>query len=279
MEAIVAFLVGFWTAVSLTFGFGAKTEKLPDYMVNSAPVVATQTARVLPSTKQSNMNISADTEISVEGMKKFTDEDFGFSFWYPSGWTIVNMSEKGRGMFAGSTDRSGNLMVGRIYVRAPDVEIYIDKIHSDERTYYVNPGACGYCGPVTYFFDPTLHLWMKQYPMGLNGAPDATPDQIEASKIPQPADISRNTMGGLHMFRTEQKESAVIVPLSARNFLYIRDETYTQLCGGSCASNVKGGAGFLANTIVATDPSVAVPLGKTEQKAVIEAEKAAYVGL
>src|SRR3989338_10798173 len=33
---------------------------------------------------------SAGSAISVPGMSKYTDADFGFSFWYPSGWTLVD---------------------------------------------------------------------------------------------------------------------------------------------------------------------------------------------
>lgn len=217
--------------------------------------------------------------VSVLGMSQYTDKDFGFSFWYPSGWKVSDLSGAGSGMFAGTTDRAGNLSMGRIIIRSPDgEEIDIDKVHSDTRTYDVNPGACGYCGPVRYFFDASLHQWMKQYPSGMNGAPDATTAQIEASKAPVPADVSRNNMGGLHLFSTEQKENAVILPLSARNFLVVRGASYTGRCATGCASDRKGDAAYLANTILATDPAVATPVSQAEQIKVIQAEKDAYAG-
>ncbi len=221
---------------------------------------------------ESRSHTTQKTIVSVSGMSKYTDTDFGFSFWYPSGWIVTSTPSN-----AGTADMAGNLLKGRITVSGAGVVINIDKIHSDERTYNVNPGACGYCGPVKYYFDANLHTWMKHYPDGPGAAPDATQEQIAQYKIPKPADISQNTMGGLHVFSTEQKESAVIVPLSARNFLFVKDETYTQQCGGYCASpDVKGGATYLANTVVATDPSVAVPVSIAEQIKVVEAEKSAY---
>lgn len=214
--------------------------------------------------------------VSVAGMSKYTDTDFGFSFWYPSGWTVTNVSGTGPGLFAGTTDRAGNLSAGRIMIRGGGIEINIDKVSASDLTYRVNAGACGYCGPLNYFFDPSLHQWMKVYPDGPNGAPGATPEQIAQYKLPRPADVSKNTMGGLHMFSTEQRESAVIIPLSARNFIQVTGVTYSQQCGGYCASEEKGAAEFLARTIVATDPSVATPAGRSEQQAVIQAEKDAY---
>lgn len=224
----------------------------------------------------------SESDISVPGMSKYTDSDFGFSFWYPSGWKVTNISQTGRGMFAETIDRAGNFSEGRIFIQGDGVEIDIDKIHSEERTYNVNPGACGYCAPVKYFFDTTLHQWMRQYPEGIGGAPDVPQAQFEQSKLPLPADVSHNTMGGLHMFNPGQRENAVIIPLSARNFLAVRGVTYTAECASGCAVDGgiyrKGDAVLLAETILATDSSVATPVSPSEQVVTIKAEKQAYIG-
>ncbi len=51
-----------------------------------------------------NGSVSSGSEsASVPGMSKYTDADFGFSFWYPSGWSIKN-----GGLYA-STGLIGNL--------------------------------------------------------------------------------------------------------------------------------------------------------------------------
>ncbi len=217
-----------------------------------------------------------ESAVSVPGMSEYTDTDFGFSLWYPSGWSVFTHSNSAVNTYPnGSYD-------GIISIRSnanPPHLLTIQKVTANDMTYRVSPGACGYCGPVNYFFDPTQHLWMKQYPMGPNGAPDATQEQIAQYKIAKPADISQNTMGGLHVFSTEQKESAAIIPLSARHFLLVTDNTYTEMCGSGCASpDVKGGAAYLANTIVATDPSAATAASPAQQTATIQAEQQAYAG-
>jgi hypothetical protein len=219
---------------------------------------------------------SETSDISVPGMSKYTDADFGFSFWYPSSWKVTSVP------YPGQLDRSGNLRKGFINVTGDGVEIAIGKVYSEQRTFYVLGGPCGYCASVTYFFDPALHTWMKSYPDGVGGAPDMAQAQFELTKIAKPADISNNTMGGLHIFSTEQKENAAIIPLSARNFVHIYGTTYTQQCASGCATDggtdVKGNALLLAKTIVATDPSVATPMSAAEQIATIKAEQAAYAG-
>ncbi len=215
----------------------------------------------------SNGSISTSI-VAVPGMSKYTDSDFGFSFWYPSGWIVTNISETGRGMFAGTTDKAGNLSAGRIIVKSGGMEINIDKVIASDMTYRVNAGACGYCGPVNYFFDSAMRAWMKVYPDGPNGAPDATPEMVAAYKVPKPADVSHNTMGGLHIFPTEQKENASIIPLSSTHFVQVGEY-----------SGQNPGSGIhlpLVNTIVATDPSVAVPVSAAEQIKVIQTEKDAY---
>jgi hypothetical protein len=208
---------------------------------------------------------------SVSGMSKYTDADFGFSFWYPSGWRVASIVSKPE-LF-----QAGTYVKTLVIIGGQSEEIDIIESHSDDMTYAVTPGACGYCGNVKYFFDPSLHTWMKVYPYGPNGAPSATAEDVAKAQIPVAADVSNNTMGGLHMFSTEQKENATIIPLSARDFLYVVGATYTVRCATACGDpSVKGDMSFLAKTIVATDPSVATPVSQAQQTAIIEAERAAY---
>lgn len=110
---------------------------------------------------------------------------------------------------------------------------------------------------------------MKVYPDGPNGAPEATPEQVAVAKVPKPADVSLNTMGGLHIFSTEQKGNASIIPLSAKHFLQVGEY-----------SGQNPGSGIhlpLVKTIVAIDPSVATPVSAAEQVQLIQAERRAYV--
>jgi hypothetical protein len=206
---------------------------------------------------------SKSDAVSVPGMSKYTDSDFSFSFWYPSGWKVSDVSVPVALTYGGT-------VVKRIEVASKTTNFVIEKLHSPSRKVDIGGGTCGYCGPVTYYFDLDLHTWMKQYPMGMNGAPDATQEQMNASKIPKSANVSNNTMGGLHIFSTEQKENASIIPLSAQNFLIIGEYS-----GKNPTSRIEQP---LVKTIIATDPAVATPVSVAEQIKTIQAEKDEYTG-
>ena len=78
--------------------------------------------------------------------------------------------------------------------------------------------------------------------------------------------VSTNSMGGLHILNGNARfGDDVIVPLSASNFLIVR--------------NMSAGTNkvfYLANTIVALDPAVATPLSLSHQIDAIRAEKNEY---
>ena len=83
------------------------------------------------------------------------------------------------------------------------------------------------------------------------------------------ADVSNNTMGGLHIFPGALRFGAnSIVPLSASHFLIIS----TNDSAGNIRQN------NLVDTIVATDSSVATPWSAALQTQTIQAEKTAYFG-
>lgn len=210
-----------------------------------------------------NESSPQDNVISVPGMSKYTDTDFGFSFWYPSDSVVQEIPLR-------NFSKSDETIVKRLSVTVKGVELWIDEVNSPSRSFHVSGGACGYCAPVLYYFDTSLHTWMKQYPQGVGGAPDMAPAQFEQTKIPKPADVSFNTMGGLHIFSTEQKENAAIIPLSAQHFVEVGDY-----------SGKNPGSGIhipLIKTIIATDPAVATPVSAAEQIKTIQAEKDAYAG-
>jgi hypothetical protein len=101
---------------------------------------------------------------------------------------------------------------------------------------------------------------MVEYPEGTSSG---------ASGSSTPADISNNTMGGLHMLAGSHRFGGnTIIPLSAKNFLIVT--TDGELSTGS--SDPKA----LAKTVVATDPSVGTPVSTSQQEAIIKAEQAAY---
>lgn len=185
--------------------------------------------------------------ISVPGMTQYTDTDFGFSFWYPSSYNVRSIPETGEIIVSGS----GN-------------KIYIQKVTSSDLSYKIKATACGTCDKKTYYFDTVKHLWMFSRTDVLAG--DYSPAWGGV-----PANISNNTMGGLHILKGQDKSLNVIIPLSARNFLSISDaagwigDPYedAKLLG-------------LTKTIVATDPSVATPVSIAEQNKIIQAEATVF---
>ena len=207
-------------------------------------------SRHLPSitlgTATINVNGSNQSSISVPGMSKYTDSDFGFSFWYPSGWSV-------------SEDHSRAYPNAKktLLISAPNQQIRIDEMYSDDRS--VSIGSCAKSGvDETYYFDSSLHAWIYSSKI-CGGSGYGTATTIAA-------DVSHNTMGGLHTFTgLGTFGQNIAVPLSARNFV---------------VSEPTGGTEPLPlmKTIIATDPSVATPVSEAEQTATIQAEKNAYIG-
>ena len=209
------------------------------------------------------LNQSADTVVSVPSMSKYTDKDFGFSFWYPSGWQVTSVPVSTPSVYGGT-------IIKRYQIKGTAFTFDIDEFYSPTKSLAYPAGTCGYCAPVTYYFDSSLHQWMHQYPQGIGGAPDMTDAQLAQTKTPQPADVSKNTMGGLHVFSTEQRENASIIPLSATDFLIVGEYS-----GHNPTNEIQLS---LVNTILATDPSVAIPVSSAQQTSTIQAEKDAYMG-
>ena len=166
---------------------------------------------------------------AVAGMSKYTDSDFGFSFWYPNGWTVIKHKSG-----------SGSFSPWEITITNPQnttQNLAILETTSDSAVNNIEG----------YYFDSRLSTWMQQ----------------ESNTPPQAADISNNTMGGLHVFPGNEQS---IIPLSANKFLSVSANDVT--------NTVQWGQ--LANTIVATDSSVATPVSTAQQIAAIQAEASAY---
>lgn len=199
--------------------------------------------------------------VSVANMSQYTDADFGFSFWYPSNWTVTQGSVQYTNYFLGGT------ISKQLNVIGPTQKIAISEYSSPNMSIADESGggpnrACpaASCDTVRYFFDPSVHAWIYDYPNEVG--------QQHQTGIDTLADVSNNTMGGLHIFAGSARFGAdSIVPLSADNFLVV---TEVDAGGTDQAALVK--------TIVTTDPSVATPVSAAEQVAAIQAEKAAYAG-
>jgi len=201
-------------------------------------------------------SVNLHSNIAVTGMQQYTDSNFGFSFWYPSGWVIQQPSSQQYISISGGTVIK-TIVVGS--ASNPSNSIAVQEFTSSGMSITDNSSA----GPagngslsLTYFFDPTTHTWMMQDTDGENHTSIVT------------ANVSTNTMGGLHLLRGNARfGDDFIIPLSAKNFLVV--------------SSVQAGTiqeGLLAKTITATDPSVATPINQVGQVQIIQAELSAYTG-
>jgi hypothetical protein len=224
----------------------------------SAPAVDTNTppGTSVQGNQPTNPPATDEAPVAVSGMQEYTDTNFGFSFWYPNTWAVQPNAN------AVHTVLSGGSIIESIAVGPntdPNGGVTIQEFNSSAKSIFDNSN----CGPadgcpvsLEYYFNPTTHLWMKT--------------SVDHSQVTQTsvADISVNTMGGLHIFNGNMRfASDVIVPLSASHFLVVSSTS-----PGGLLENP------LANTIVAADPAVATPVGDSQQVQVIEAEMTAYAG-
>jgi hypothetical protein len=215
--------------------------------------------RHLPTTELARLQISVkdkrEAPYTVSGMSAYTDEEFGFSFWYPTAWKVDSLTTSGsntedcvfkKSFSVHGSDLSNGVTVIEYY--CPNRSITLRGLNG------TNPVGMDF----KYYFDTNTHTWMVSY---LSDPPNGSPRTTSA------ANVSNNTMGGLHIFSGAARFGAdVVVPLSAKNFLII---------------STNDGGGYVderlfAKTIVATDPSVATPVSKAEQIDIIEAERDGY---
>ena len=222
------------------------------------PVVTTPTIINSTTTIINNSTSTTPDVVSVQGMQKYEDTNFGFSFWYPSNWTVSNVAIQNSKLYGDGT------IVRKYLVKNPTGSgVMIEEFTSPKLSIIdgTGVGACPVCSTVNYYFDSSQHLWMKIFPNRNENIPDS---QVGVST---PADISMNTMGGLHIFMGSRRFGGnMIIPLSARNFLVVT----------SLDSNTGVNEFYLANTVVASDPDVAVPMSILKQQTAVEKERTGY---
>lgn len=263
-------LVAIVVAVGAYIAFGRSPVTAPtstDIADTQTPQgVVSQVINGWPVKDQTQPTAPAQGSGPVAGMSKYTDIDFGFSFWYPSAWKL---EEQPNTNF--STAYPGGTVKKRLVLRSTidaDHSITIEEYSSPTASIRLNadsgcPG--GICDPtLNYFFDASAHTWMMAYP---NGFASERGDMTISPGTTKPADVRRNTMGGLHIFNGGFRNSVSVVPLSAHNFVIVSDEPW------NVGTTFKT---FLINTIVALDPDVATPISDAEQRAVIQSEANAY---
>jgi hypothetical protein len=209
--------------------------------------------------------------VGVPGMSKYTDSDFGFSFWYPSGWSVQQNTTPDQMKYPGGVVQKYLIVIPPSTSYSGVDRLSIEEFYSPTETiidaYGYSPMGAPGVPPDRYYFDSNTHEWMEQYPNGISKDDFYGALPTKPAGFTQAADISNNTIGGLHMFSTLGGD--LIVPLSAHNFLVIS------------SNYIDVGANYndwLTKTIVASDPLVATPVSQAKQTAAIQAEKDAYSG-
>jgi hypothetical protein len=183
---------------------------------------------------------------SVLGMSEYTDTNFGFSFWYPSSWSVTQAATVGGSLTTAPAKR--------LLVSAPGNQMGFDVFEvSAPNGIVVASDNC----TETYSFSSSAGQWMQ------------TQSGCDSPTTTQAANVSANTMGGLHEFNAGgnvQGTTGTVLPLSATSFVDVEtfgDENY-------------GSQKYLADTILATNANVATPLSTAQQTATIQAEANAY---
>lgn len=202
----------------------------------------------------------ANSPISVPGMSEYTDADFGFSFWYPSGWNVMSTTTTIRSLTETSGDVTagpqGSIVLKTLAVSNDAKTIYIEEIVSPMGIYWAD--GCRYCQESEYFSTST-HQWLHE--ILTNGGSQSDPSYKLITSIVQ-RDSMKFTMGGLPFLNIYTDENtAMTIALTTSEFIMGYPD-----------------AGSLLKTIVATDSPVATPVSAAQQIATIQAEKDAYAG-
>ena len=198
----------------------------------------------------------AVAKISVAGMKQYTDSNFGFSFWYPNTWTVQSTAIK-NSYSGGSIQKTLTIAPASDPNGTSGEAITIDEFSSPTREITIPRDICspmsGLSVPIhRYYFDTNTHTWMVEVP-AYTGWSERDGSQYGVPASIKAADVSNNTMGGLHMLGAGCSGS--VIPLSAKNFVVF------------LFNSRNAGPNYieLAKTITATDPSVAMSVSSGEQ--------------
>ena len=165
-----------------------------------------------------NNNQNTSGSISVPGMKQYTDSNFGFSFWYPSSWVVQNGSIQDS--YAGGTVQKNSRSFSDTNSPRGDA-ITINEYYSPTREITI---ARDLCSPMSgsfvaqhrFYFDTNLHTWMVEVP-AYTGQSERDGSTYSVPASTKAADVSQNTMGGLHMLGPAVL--GTLFPLSATNFV------------------------------------------------------------
>jgi len=197
-------------------------------------------------------------QTAVPGMSRFTEPNFGFSFWYPAAWKMIDEP------VADPTDGGwfqNARIVRELQIRnpaayqgdqPPGVALLELTAPSGLTELGHSRSASGLGEDARYFFDSKTQRWMYAQ---LSKASNRPPGIY-------PAEIGQRTMGGLPILGGELRGGAeAIVPLDASHFLAIRTLNYNY-----------DSHNYLAATIVAIGPNAGKLASQPQQEDTIRRE-------
>jgi hypothetical protein len=145
---------------------------------------------------------------STYGMTEYVDPTYGFTFWYPSSFTILASSTDDTTSFPGGTE------VERLNL-GPAGGVFISIVTSPQSTITDEPNE--HAAPIDqtkYFYDVSSAQWMVAYPQG---------SPTGGSSATTTADVSKLTIGNLPMLPSAARFDTTIIPLSTTEFFVIGD--------------------------------------------------------
>jgi hypothetical protein len=212
---------------------------------------------IATTTLTASSSTSQTSSVSFPGMSEYTDSEFGFSFWYPSGWIVTQLPVTNDSDSNGPD--SNEILVKTLEISGPAQQnVYIDEAHYPPGPWIAFDGEC----TSKYFFDTNKKRWA----VTLSGCDEPTSTSYD---LPQYGDSTNPyTMGGLPELFSQEGLSGITftVPLSGTNVTNAVD----------ISADDPGEIIPLMNTIVATNPSIATPVSATEQSHIIRTEAFSY---
>ena|ERR1035441_3109036 len=195
--------------------------------------------------------MGAESQSTASGMSKYVDTRFGFSFWYPTAWTVTQEpvdDPTDEGWIRGGT------IVRRLRINESAEDdfpsIVVEEL-STPRGFLIELGAHS-ANPAgadqKFFFDQRTHTWMDAM---LSKPPDG------GRRSTTPAALRGKTMGGLPILTGAGRGVDVIVPIDPKHLVeletmgsdrYEEDVAATIMANGAGARG-QGGAEAQADTI------------------------------
>jgi hypothetical protein len=166
----------------------------------------------------------AHAQSEVPAMSKYVDRAFGFSFWYPTAWTVKDepvTDPTESGWFQGGKIvrelRLSNPRFNEEFIDDTPPGVVVEEI-SAPGGFLIELGASKSASPVgmdqKYFFDAKTHTWMDTW---LSEAPSGEPPGT------YPLNVAKRAMGGLPIFYGAGRGGAeVVAPLNPTHFVVVR---------------------------------------------------------